>query len=79
VPYSPISLYYSIRVPICAIAIPIPCKCYINVGFGSYFIRAFAIFFILGIYYITSLLYNTILSRINISLILICFALLYNF
>jgi len=79
VPYSPIGLYYSIRVPVCAIAIPIPCKCYINVGFGRYFVKAFVIFFVLGIYYTTSLLRNIISSRINISLILICFALLCNF
>ena len=76
-PYSLIGLYYSIRVPICAI--PIPCKCCTNVSFGSCFVRASAIFSILGVCYTTSLLRNTILSRINISLILICFALLCDF
>ena len=76
-PYSLISLYYSIRVLV--YAIPIPCKYYINVSFGSYFVKASAIFSVLGVCYTTSLLRNTILSRINISLILICFALLCNF
>jgi hypothetical protein len=79
VPYSPVSLYYNTRVPVCAIAIPISCKFYTNVGFGSCFVRAFAIFSILGICYATSLLRNTISSCINISLILIYFALLCNF
>ena len=60
-------------------AIPISCKCYTNVSFGSYFVKAFTIFSILGVYYTTSLLRNIILSYINISLILIYFALLYNF
>ena len=76
-PYSLISLYYSIRVLV--YAIPIPCKYYINVSFGSYFVKASAIFSVLGVCYTTSLLRNTILSRINISLILICFALLCDF
>jgi hypothetical protein len=79
VPYSPISLYYGTRVPVCAIAIPIPCKCRTNVSFGSCFVKASAIFSVLGICYTISLLRNTISSRINISLILICFALLCNF
>jgi hypothetical protein len=79
VPYSPISLYYSIRVPICAIAIPIPYKCYTNVGFGSCFVRVSIILFTLGICYTINLLRSIISSRINISLILICFALLYDF
>jgi hypothetical protein len=77
VPYSPIGLYYSTRVPVCAI--PIPCKCRTNVGFGSCFVRASAIFSVLGVCYTTSLLRNTISSRINISLISICFALLCDF
>ena len=76
-PYSLIGLYHSIRVPVCAIVIP--CKCYTNVGFGSCFVKASAIFSVLGIYYTTSLLRNTISSRINISLISICFALLCDF
>jgi hypothetical protein len=79
VPYSLVSLYHSIRVLICAIAILIPCKCYTNISFGSCFIRASAIFSILSVCYTTSLLRNTILSRINISLISICFALLCDF
>jgi hypothetical protein len=79
VPYSPISLYHSTRVPICAIAIPIPYKCRINVSFGSCFVSASAIFSVLSICYTTILLRNTISSRINISLILICFALLCDF
>jgi hypothetical protein len=77
VPYSPVGLYHGTRVPICAI--PIPCKCCTNIGFGSCFVKASAIFSVLSVCYTTSLLRNTILSRINISLILICFALLYDF
>jgi len=79
VPYSLIGLYYSIRVPICAIAIPIPYKCRTNIGFKSCFIRVSAILSTLGICYTINLLRNTISSRINISLILICFALLCDF
>jgi len=79
VPYSPISLYHSTKVPICAINIPIPYKCHTNVSFGSCFVKASIIFSALGICYTTSLLHNTISSCINISLILTYFALLYNF
>ena len=60
-------------------AIPIPYKCRTNVGFGSCFVRASAIFSVLSVYYTTSLLRNIISSYINISLILICFALLCDF
>ena len=76
-PYSPIGLYHGTRVLICAI--PIPYKCRTNVGFGSCFVKASAIFSVLGVCYTTSLLRNTISSRINISLISICFALLCDF
>ena len=73
----PQGLYHSTRVLNCAILIP--CKCYTNVGFGSCFVRAFAIFSRLSVCYTNSLFYSIMLSCINISLILIYFALLCGF